>query len=55
MQTAWAVPVSPRWLLLLVASTGSKHLNGDNVYFMLFAPLLISPVAIADASFRAGA
>jgi Ion channel len=31
---------------LLVAFTGSKHLNGY-VYFMLFALLVISPVAIA--------
>ncbi len=46
MQIAWAAAGIAVLASLLVAFTGSKHLNGY-VYFMLFALLLISPVAIA--------
>jgi hypothetical protein len=46
MRIAWAAAGIAVLASLLVAITGSKHLIGY-VYFMLFALLLISPLAIA--------
>ena len=46
MRIAWAAAGIAVLASLLVVVTGSKHLNGY-VYFMLFALLLISPLAIA--------